>query len=166
MAHPGIEVTVRSERYSTLTQSHISRGLRSMVFTIASMGALWCTPVQGLGVSRADSTVLLQKSHEIEAKLLNTDSPIPIHLASFEGNNSLRGDVYGIIEHPFDDVRSVLCVPDTWCDIASLQFNIKACTCSSLRNEWLLTFYNGRKFYQPPEGTFELKYNYRVIQQQ
>jgi hypothetical protein len=136
-----------------------------MVFSIASMGALWCTPVQGPEVSHADNTVLLQKSHEIEEKLLNTESPIPIHLESFEGNNSLRGDVYGIIEHPFDDVRSVLCVPDTWCDIASLHFNIKACTCSSLRNKWLLTFYSGRKFYQPPEGTFQLKYNYRVIEQ-
>jgi hypothetical protein len=121
--------------------------------------------MQSPGVSHTDSTNLLEKCEEIEAKLLKSDLCIPIYIESFEGNNSLRGDVCGIIEHPFDDVRGVLCVPGTWCDIASLHFNIKACTCSSFRNKWLLTFYSGRKFYQPPEDTFQLKYDYRVIQQ-
>ena len=129
------------------------------------MGALWCTPMQSPEVSYTDSTNLLEKCQEIEAKLLKSDLCIPIYIEPFEGNNSLPGDVYGIIEHPFDDVRGVLCVPATWCNIGSLQFNIKACTCSSLGNKWLLTLYSGRKFYQPPGDTFELKYDYRVIQQ-
>jgi hypothetical protein len=60
----------------------------------------------------------------------------------------------------------VLKVPANWCDIVSLHPNVKACTYRELPGAWLLTFYIGRKVYQPLEDTRQVIYHYRNVDQQ
>ena len=91
---------------------------------------------------------------------------MPLYCESIEGVDSLRGDVYGIIEQPFVVVKGVLLGPRNWCDIASLHFNIKACTCRDSENGALLTLYTGRKFYQPLEDTYKMDYEYQSLAHQ
>jgi hypothetical protein len=71
-------------------------------------------------------------------------------------------DVYGIFDYPFGSVFNVLRVAANWCDIVSLHPNVKACIYRELTGSWLLTFYFGRKFYQPPEDTRQIIYRYRI----
>jgi hypothetical protein len=75
-------------------------------------------------------------------------------------------DVYGIFDYPLSSVVNVLKVPANWCDIVSLHPNVKACTYRELPGDWLLTFYIGRKVYQPPEGARQVIYHYRKVDQQ
>lgn len=91
---------------------------------------------------------------------------MPLYCESIEEEGSLLGDVYGILEHPFAGVEGVLLEPRNWCDIATLHFNIKACTCRSSENGTVLTLYAGRKFYQPLEETHQLHYEYQVLAHQ
>jgi hypothetical protein len=72
-------------------------------------------------------------------------------------------DVYGIFDYPFSSVVDSLKVPANWCDIVSLHPNVKACTYRKLPGGQLLTFYPGKKVYQPPDDTRKVLYRYRVI---
>ncbi|MGD0170026.1 MAG: hypothetical protein ABSE54_09920, partial [Smithella sp.] len=88
-------------------------------------------------------------------------------LESFERDDRVYVDVYGIFDQIFSNVVNVLNVPANWCDIVSLHTNVKACTYRELPGSWQLTFYIGRKVYQPPKDAHQVIYRYRkVVQQQ
>jgi hypothetical protein len=110
---------------------------------------------------------LLDTYHRNMDRLERNSFGVPLFLESFERDERVQVDVYGIFAYPFSSVVKVLKVPENWCDIVSLHPNVKACTYRELTGAWLLTFYLGRKFYQPPEDTRQVIYRYRnVIQQQ
>lgn len=96
------------------------------------------------------------------AKLEKNSFGLPLFLESFESDNRVNVDVYGIFNYPFSSVVSVLKVPRNWCDIVSLHPNVKACTYKEIPKFEQLTFYVGRKEYQPPEDTRPVIYNYRI----
>lgn len=131
---------------------------------VVSIGILWPIPAHSVAPGAGEG--LLKTYRKIGIKLINSDFCIPLYLESRDANNSLRGDIYGTLAYPLEHLRQVLCKPVAWCDIASLHLNIKACTWKRLSDSWLLTFYSGRKFYQPPEDTYQLEFAYRIIEQQ
>jgi len=110
--------------------------------------------------------ILLDIYHRNMARLEKNSFGLPLFLESFGQDDRVQVDVYGIFDHPFSSVVNVLKVPANWCDIVSLHPNVKACTYKELTGAWLLTFYLGRKVYQPPEDTHQLIYRYRNVDQQ
>jgi len=110
--------------------------------------------------------VLHYKYLKIEAKLLKNPFNMPLYVESREEDYKAAVEIYGVIEHPFETVSSMLAVPANWCDIALLHINDKACTYTKSDNAWLLTLYSGRKFYQPPEDAHQLNYAFHVKVQQ
>jgi hypothetical protein len=109
---------------------------------------------------------LHNKYLKIEAKLQKNPFNMPLFVESREEDYKAAVDVYGVIEHPFETVSSMLEIPANWCDIALLHINDKACTYTKSDNAWLLTLYSGRKFYQPPEDAHQLNYVFHVKAQQ
>jgi len=105
---------------------------------------------------------LQHKYLKIEAKLLKNPFNMPLFVESREEDYKAAVDVYGVVDHPFDLVSSMLEVPANWCDIALLHINDKACTYMKTDNVWFLTLYSGRKFYQTPEEAHQLNYLFRV----
>jgi hypothetical protein len=112
--------------------------------------------------SSSDAKALLAKYPAIRTKLEKNQFGIPLYLESRETYSSLHVDVYGILGYPFDGVRDALQSPGNWCDINSLLINIKACTFRKVSNQWLLTLYSGRKYYQPPKDAFKLDFSFRL----
>jgi hypothetical protein len=110
--------------------------------------------------------ILLDTYHRVETGMEKSTFGFPLHLESSEQNNRVQVDVYGIFDYPFDSVVNVLEVPSNWCAIVSLHPNVKACTYEQLNDAWLLTFYIGRKFYQPPEDAHRVIYRYRNVARQ
>lgn len=110
--------------------------------------------------------ILLDTYHRNIARLERNSFGLPLFLESLERDDRVQVDVYGIFDHPFSSIVNVLKVPANWCDIVSLHPNVKACTCRELAGASLLTFYLGRKAYQPPEDTRQLIYRYRNVDQQ
>jgi len=114
---------------------------------------------------RQGEDILLDIYHRNMARLERSSFGLPLFVESFERDERAHVDVYGIFEYPFSSVVNVLKVPANWCDIVSLTPNVKACTYKKLEGDWLLTFYVGRKVYQPPEDTRQVICRYRKVEQ-
>jgi hypothetical protein len=55
----------------------------------------------------------------------------PLHLASSEAEDELRGEVLAVIEQPFAVVGDTLRSPEAWCDILILHPNVRQCRASA-----------------------------------
>lgn len=131
---------------------------RLLYFTVLGMGPwLLATDVQASNLNLQD------KYEQIKAALNDNAYGIPVYIESFDENNTMQGDVYGIIQHPFSELRQALTTAENWCEIAPLHFNIKACTYHTLNDHCQLTFYTGRKFYEPADDVYQLPYHFDLI---
>lgn len=115
---------------------------------------------------RQGADILRDTYHRNMSKLEANSFGLPLVLESFERDDRVHVDVYGIFDYSFSSVVNVLSAPSNWCDIVFLHPNIKACASSDLPDGGLLTFYIGRKVYQAPEDTRQVVYHYRNIEQQ
>jgi hypothetical protein len=114
---------------------------------------------------RQGEDLLRDAYHRNMAKLARNSFGLPLVLESVAQEDRVQVDGYGILAYPFSGVVKVLTVPANWCDIVSLSPNVKACTYRELPGVWLLTFYLGRKVYQPPEDAHKVIYHYRNVVQ-
>ena len=115
---------------------------------------------------RQGQEILLDTYHRNMGRLEKNSFGLPLFLESFEQDDRVHVDVYGIFDYPYSTVANELKVPANWCDILTLYPTIKACTFREPPGSWQLTFYLGRKVYQPPEETRQIIYQYRVVDQQ
>jgi hypothetical protein len=139
---------------------------RFSLFIVAAAILLSAASASAVAKPRQGADTLLDTYHQNKSRLETNSFGIPLFLESFERGDRVHVDVYGIFEFPFNNIVSVLKIPANWCDIVSLHPNVKACTFKDLPNAGLLTFYIGKKVYQPPEDTRQVIYNYRVVKQQ
>ena len=137
-----------------------------LLFVVAAFFLFTSASASAVAQPRQGAEYLLDTYHRNMSKLETNSFGLPLFLESFERGDRVHVDVYGIFEFPFNSVVDVLKVPANWCDIVSLHPNVKACTYKELPNAGLLTFYIGKKVYQPPQDTRQVIYNYRVVKQQ
>lgn len=114
---------------------------------------------------RQGEELLRSAYHKNQATLEKNSFGFPLFLESFERDDRVHVNVYGIFEFPFSNVVDMLKVPANWCDIVFLHPNVKACTYRELPDSWQLTFYLGRKVYQRPEDSRQVTYHYRTLDQ-
>ena len=144
--------------------------IRSLLIFFLCMVAAEMLVAAGSAVAvekpRPGEEILLDSYRGNLAVIERSSFGVPLKVESFERDDKAQVDVTGIFEYPFSSVVDVLKVPANWCDIVSLHLNVKACTYRELPGDWLLTFYIGRKVYQPPEDTRQVIFHYRNIVQQ
>jgi hypothetical protein len=111
----------------------------------------------------ADSASDLKDKYA-ETKIHLTDNVygIPMKLESSSEKNIMRGDVYGIFNHPFTTVSRSLSSLTNWCEIIPQHLNIKACTYEYVDSHCKLSFYSGRKFYEKADETYQFNYDFTV----
>ena len=114
---------------------------------------------------RQGEELLRDAYHRNLAGLASNGFGLPLVLESFAQDEQVHVDVYGILAYPLSSVVNALTVPANWCDIVSLPPNVKACTYREMPGAWLLTFYLGRKTYQPPEDAHQVIYHGRIVVQ-
>ena len=133
---------------------------------VLSLALVFCCGV-GLAAEPdpAAARGLLAKYAEIKPRLEKNQFGAPIHVESAESDRSVRVDMYGVVDYPFEVVEDALQSPANWCEIAPLHINIKACTFNSGARQNLLTLYSGRKYYQPPSDAYPLKFMFRAVPQ-
>jgi hypothetical protein len=85
---------------------------------------------------------------------------VPLRVQSEERNDQVSAEVYGIIEHPFEEFKAALSTPASWCEFLPLHPNVKACTFQMQSHETLLTLYLGRRYYQSPEDASSQPYQF------
>ncbi|MBE0582323.1 MAG: hypothetical protein IH612_01025, partial [Desulfofustis sp.] len=130
--------------------------------------AVWAVPLTRASATQADESVsgtgqaLLAKHATLTTDLEKNQFGMPLYLESIEESGSMSVDVFGILDSPFALVRDSLQTPDNWCDINLMLLNVKACTFRQASDQWVLTLYSGRKYYQAPKDAFELELNFQV----
>jgi hypothetical protein len=144
--------------------------VRFCLFVLPAVAVFWCSfgeAAEALTSSLpGGERALLAKYPAMKARLEKNQFDAPVYLESAEAKGSLRVDMYGIFNQPFDAVRDALQSPANWCDITSLHINIKGCTSGKTSNQSLLTLYSGRKYYQTPADAYPLKLKFRIVSQQ
>ncbi len=88
---------------------------------------------------------------------------LPVWVSSRDDGNKVEGDVYAQLEQPFDNLMARLGVAAEWCQVALLHLNVKTCTSERAAGRDWLTFYSGRKEFQPPEKAFPLRFAYQKV---
>ncbi len=152
-----------------LNQTHRIRSLSNIFLFLIATAVLFsagsASAAEELRQPRRGDEILLDTYYKLEAKLEKNSFGLPLFVESIESHDRVHVDIFGVFEHSFSSVINVLKVPANWCDIVSLHPNVKVCTYREQPGSWLLTFYIGRKTYQPPEDARQVVYHYRNVEQ-
>ena len=91
----------------------------------------------------------------------------PIYLDSEETSNSLKGDIYAVVDYPFATVNSAFNDPQqgpaNWCEVLILHLNTKYCHASSGANGATIAMNVGKKTEQELGDTYRVQFNYRSV---
>ena len=111
---------------------------------------------------------LLGQHKALNKELLNNQFKRPLVLYSTESPESLKGEIYAVLDYPFKKVNSAINNPSHWCDALILHINVKYCRAEndnarSGNNSTVLNINLGKKFDQPLVDTYKAKFNYDSI---
>jgi hypothetical protein len=119
-----------------------------------------------LGVAAAasgqDAATLKARHAELQPRLASNAFGRPLYLESAQTADTLKGDVYSVIEHPFPTVQQALTPIGHWCEVLILHLNVKGCKATPSAGGGSLALAVGKKFDQPVEDAHKLEFGYRV----
>src|SRR4051812_29667330 len=95
---------------------------------------------------------------ELQPRLASNAFGRPLYLESRESENALKGEVYAVVAHPFDQVRDSLKGSTSWCEVMLLPFNTKGCTAEAEA----LHVHIGRKKDTTLADAFRVDFRYHV----
>ena len=130
----------------------------------ASLAALTSAALAGWpAAALADAGALHARHAQLREQLRSSPFGSALVIDSAEQPDTLRGDVYAVLDHPFATVSQALKDPARWCDILILPFNTKYCHAVDGANGPALQVRIGRKFDQPVEQAFRLEFAHRNV---
>lgn len=106
---------------------------------------------------------LRAKYGELGEQLRQNSYQRPLYIDSSEAGDTLRGEVYAVLDHPFDDFRRSLKDPADWCDVLILPFNTKYCHAVEGNGGATLLVRIGRRFDQPLQEAFRVDFALRPV---
>jgi hypothetical protein len=105
----------------------------------------------------------LRGQHEALApQLASNPFQRPLHLASTQSADDVKGEVYAVVEHPFALVSASLRDAEHWCDILMLHFNIKACRASGGASSRRVEVSAGRKQDDLISRPYRMQFHYQL----
>jgi len=132
------------------------RWLISLLLICAS-GAAWAA------ASKADPVAVLRAKYaSLEEPLRLNQFRQPIVLDSAETPDSLRGDIYAVVDFPFNAASSGLNNPDHWCDVMLLHINTKYCRAVHGPSGTTLKVNIGRKTPEALADTARVEFHYSL----
>jgi hypothetical protein len=85
----------------------------------------------------------------------------PLLLRSDEAPRRIEGEVFAVLDHPFDSVAAALTDPLQWCEILILHLNTKGCREVVAGGTHRIEIRVGRKDPQPPEDATLVAFDWR-----
>ena len=92
--------------------------------------------------------------------LQNNQFKRPLVLKSTESPDSLKGEIYAVLDYPFEKVKGAINNPNHWCDALILHINVKYCRAVQSNSGAVLNINLGKKYEQPLAETYQGKFNY------
>ncbi|MBC7604081.1 MAG: hypothetical protein H7255_15655 [Ramlibacter sp.] len=105
-----------------------------------------------------DAATLHAKYSELREPLRTNSFGRALYINSTEAGDTLTGDIYAVLDHPFKTVSEALKDPTDWCDIMILPFNTKYCRANGSGNSAVLDVRIGRKFDQPVQDAYRISF--------
>jgi hypothetical protein len=105
---------------------------------------------------------LLADYEIIRPNLLHNPFGIPVYVKSQEQGDRLTAEVYGQLSYPLERIKTALAEPSGWCELLALTMNVKACVHNDRAEHRAVSLYMGRKFYQPPEKAYQVRYRFQT----
>ncbi len=110
-----------------------------------------------------DSEALMQAKYlELSPQMAQNQFQRPLVIESFESGNSVRGNAYAVINHPFSVVNAAFKNPDNWCEVLILHLNTKYCRAEDDRNPPVLAVSIGKKHSQEVKDAYSLAFDFKV----
>jgi hypothetical protein len=107
---------------------------------------------------------LRAKYGELREELRHNNFHRALHVDSSEAGDTLKGDVYAVLDYPFDLVSRTLKEPGDWCDVLLLPFNTKYCRAvPGNAGAATLQVRIGRKYDQPVQDAYALEFGLQPV---
>lgn len=111
---------------------------------------------------------LIGQYKTLNNELQNNQFKRPLVLKSSESADSLKGEIYAVLNYPFEQVNGAINNPDHWCDALILHINVKYCQAisdgkPSSKAGTVLNINLGKKYDQALLETYKAKFNYESI---
>ncbi|HEV3008009.1 MAG TPA: hypothetical protein VGX52_03140 [Burkholderiales bacterium] len=120
--------------------------------------ALLCVAfVSGTALAQ-DGGALRARHTALHEQLANNPFGRPLHVESSTAGGAHKGEIYAVIEKPYSVVAPALARPAGWCDILTLQVNIKRCNAS----EDTLAAFITRKARDPLDSAHRVDFRYQL----
>ena len=138
----------------------IRRGF-ALVIAFVLLGA-------GAGLVRADDPaaapgVLLRAKYlALQEQLRDNQFRRPLYLESSEGQREVTGEIYALVNAPFESAAAAFSTRADWCDIMILHVNTKACRVTNLNQENGISVWIGKNQQQALADAFRVDFAYRV----
>ncbi|MDM0011308.1 hypothetical protein QTH87_02545 [Variovorax sp. J22P168] len=114
------------------------------------LGMLVLMPMAAGAQTQLGTAAALQaKFTAVQPQLEKNAFARPLVLESSEASGQLSGHIFGVVDHPFEQVGAALSRPAVWCDVLMLHLNTKGCAVRTAGAATTLEVSVGRKFDQP-----------------
>jgi hypothetical protein len=143
-------------RYAAAPRASVGLLLRWLLAALLGFASLAAQAYAGPGSLHA-------KYGELHEQLHHNSFQREIYVDSAEEGDALKGDVYAVLDHPFDTVSKALREPRDWCDILLLPYNTKQCRAVAGQGGATLHVRIGRKYDQPVQDAFLLEFGLRPV---
>lgn len=104
----------------------------------------------------ADAGELHARYAQLHDQLRGSPYQRPIVIDSAEAGDTLKGDIYAVLDHPYETLSRALERPNDWCAIMILPFNTKYCHPVAASGGTQLAMRIGRKADQPAADAYRL----------
>lgn len=143
------------------------RGFKCMLLIgvatgLATAAAAQSDPVAGSPADGGPVAALRAKYASLDQALQQNQFKRPLVLDSTETSKRVTGDVYAVVDYPFDAVKTGLNDPDHWCDVMLLHLNTKYCHAVTGSSGTALRVNIGKKTPEELADATRVEFNYNV----
>ncbi|MDM0103829.1 hypothetical protein QTH97_02715 [Variovorax sp. J22R24] len=136
-------------------------GLRTflpvLTVAVAATWTTWAPPA----AAQAGASALRATYDKLAPGMASSPFGRPMVLNSAETANGLKGEVFGVLDHPLGKVSAALSTPKQWCEMLMLHLNNRACRVDAAKQT--LTLSVVRRYDVPIDDAFELTFNFQVV---
>lgn len=135
--------------------SSIRRFLRAPALALA---CALCV-ASGAALAYAGPGMLRARYNELQQQLRHNSFHRALVVESSDAGDTLKGDVYAVLDYPFALVGKTLAQPQDWCEVMLLPFNTKYCRAVPANGRAAaLQLRVGRKYDQPVQDAYRLDF--------
>jgi hypothetical protein len=124
----------------------------------ACLPALVCVAFASGSAQAQDAAALRARHAALHEQLANNPFGRSLHVESTTSGSAHKGEIYAVIEQPYGVVASALARAGHWCDIMTLEVNVKRCEAS----EEALAAFITRNARDPVDSAYRVDFRFAL----